>query len=84
MKTTRRRETRSKQNKHQKDKTKRTNGAKPKKRKCFKRDWQGQGNAKMPMFRCFGAFVVFIVSGLFEYCGTINREKRERAREKGK
>ena len=35
----------------------------------------------MPMFRCLGAFVVFIVSGLFEYCGTINREKR--TREKG-
>ena len=51
------------------------------KNNCFKRDWQGQGNAKMPMFRCFGAFVVFIVSGLFKYCGTINKEKR--TREKG-
>ena len=37
----------------------------------------------MPMFRCSGAFVVYIVSGLFEYCGTINREKkiREKAKE---
>ena len=51
------------------------------KNNCFKSHWQEQGNAKMPMFRCFGAFVVFIVSGLFEYCGTINREKR--TREKG-
>ena len=32
----------------------------------------------MPIVRCFGAFVVFIGSGLFEYCGTINREKRTR------
>ena len=82
MKTTRKRETRSKQNKHQKDKAKRRkNGTKPENNNCFKRDWQRQENAKMPMFRCFGAFVVFIVSGLLEYCGTINREKR--TREKG-
>ena len=32
----------------------------------------------MPVFRCLGGVVVFIVSGLFEYCGTINREKRTR------
>ena len=78
MKTTRRREPET--NKTNIKKTK-PNEKVEQNQKCFKRDWQGQGNAKMPMFRCFAAFVVFIISGLFENCGTISREKR--TKEKG-
>ena len=80
MKTTRRRETKA--NKTNIKKTKPKDEKMEPNQKCFKRHWQGQGNAKMPMFRWFGAFVVFIVSGLFEYCGTINREKRTTREEK--